>query len=236
MAEINKIFDDLNNSNLGINKEHQLFKEFLEYLNTEKSDKIHFERKIIYFNSGYRSEFSDTFESNKIAAADSNYQAEINHKGGFLLSKDKSFALKYSYIKNSDLQVSLLTSENLIEHNFILFSRKLDKFFISDKFGSFSIGKYENFNLSDFDFAAIEQIDKLQVLKINEEYIVNSGIRSEYNLKITDNFITLIPEPGFRINCCVLVTNKTKDTLNIKDGSVEIPKLLLEDKSLLYLY
>lgn len=236
MAENNKIFDDLNNSNLGINKEHQLFKEFIEYLDLEKSSNRNYGRKIVYFESEYNSGLSETYESFKIAAADSNYQAEINHNGGFLLSKDKSFALKYSYVKNSDLRVTLLTSKKIIEYNFILYSRKLDKYFISDKFGSFSIGKYENFNLSDFGFAAIEPIDKLQIFRINDEYIVNSEIRSEYNIKIADNFISLLPESGVNINSCVLVTNKTKDTLNIRNGLVEIPKLLLEDKSFLYLY
>lgn len=242
MAEKNKIFDDLKNLTSGINKENQLFKEFLNFLETEKSDQSNLDRKIIYFESDFYSDIPEINEPYKLAAADTNQKLHSNQKShsnqmsGFLISKDKSFALKYSYVKNYDLQVSLLTSENIIEHNFILFSRKLDKYFISDKLGNFSIGKYENFNLSEFDFAAIEPFDILQLVRLNNETVVISEKKSDYNLLPNDNFLSLTPLAGLKINSCVLVTNKTKDTLNIKDGSVEIPIILLEDKSLLYLY
>ena len=236
MAENNKIFDDLNNLSSGIKNENQLFKEFLDYLESEKSDQSNCERKIIYFETNDRSDLPEVNEPYKLAAADTDYKANTNQKSGFILSKDKSFALKYSYVENSDLQISLLTSDNIIEQNFILFSRKLDKYFISDKLGNFSIGKYENFNLKEFDFAAIEPIDKLQLLRISNEIIVISENKTNYLLQKNDNFLSLTPETRFKINSCVLITNKTKDTLNIKDSSVEIPNILLEDKSLLYLY
>lgn len=236
MAENNKIFDDLNNLGSGINNENHLFKEFLEFLEAEKTDQSNYERKIIYFGSNESSDLPEVNEPYKLAAADTNYQPNTNQKSGFLLSKDKSYALKYSYVENSDLQISLLTSDNTIEQNFILFSRILNKYFISDKLGNFSIGKYENFNLSEFDFTAIEPIDKLQLLRISNEIIVISDNKINYQLKQNENFISLTPGTRSKINSCVLVTSKTKDTLNIKDSSVEIPNILLEDKLLLYLY
>jgi hypothetical protein len=235
LAEEDKIFDDIHNQRSGITGENQMFKEFLDFFNSESGKNEIFERKVIeFFPLNSASDEANT--TLKLAAADNDLNKPSSLSSGFLLSKDNTFALKYSYVNNSDLKVTLLTAENTIKQEFILYSAKLDKYFISDHQGAFSIGKYDNFRLDDFEFIAIEPRDKIRILKINNNINCLSSSNNEFNITQSKDFTFITPKSDNEIKLGVFITTKSKDSVNIKNGSIEIPNILLEDKSLLYLY
>lgn len=238
MAEINKIFDDISGkSEKQFSQENDLFNELKQNLESHFEDETSNVGRIIQFLP-----FSETGGYNnssivKLAADSGDTFSKKLQSSEFLISKDGKTALKYKVVNKSVLQVDLLSGESNDIDELILYSKKLDRYFVSDLKGNYIIGQYENFQLTDFEFEAIFPFDKIKIFK-------SDGDLSAFSFKETDTSISdksndfIYLEIGSISNTrsAVIITSKTKDFLNISANRVEIPTILLEDRSFIYLY
>lgn len=239
MAENNQIFEDLNGKGDKVFRaEHDLYKELLEFEKAlEAEDKVVISR-IIDFYPDNKVNTRNKKTALRLAAESTDMKvSKLRNKSDFLVSSEGTYALKYSIVENEELQLNLLGESILDPEEFILYSVKLNKYFISNLKGDFLIGQYANFNMTDFDFKAISSIDKVILFRIDNNYTtLPLGSASPEILTVDDSFLRIKIHNVNDISTVVLATSKTKDFVKMNNRIIEIPIILLEDKSLLYLY
>jgi hypothetical protein len=244
VSEKNYIFDELNEKvrkEKGIFKdEGELFREMLEF--EKQRQEAHPPtpspreggKKIIDF---FPVADNDHARLPMKLAAESGIQ-ETQQKSDFLLSGDGKFAIKYSQKENNEIHLMLLADAETNTDDVILYSPKLNKYFISNLDGDFVIGQYSVFDFSQFDFKAIMPLDKIVILKKDNSFSTFSQENSTQPEipEIAAAFLRLkINAPnGFVI--AVLSTSKTRDFLTVQNGIVEIPMMLIDDKGTILVY
>lgn len=238
MTEINKIFDDINNKNgKPFSEENELFEEFNKLNDPHSDNELQNENRMIDFLPYSGIENNKGTKIVKLAADSGDKFSNKLLSQEFLISANGEIALKYKIVNMSVLQIVLLSSNIERSSELILYSRKLDKYFISNLNGDYIIGQYDQFKLTDFEFQAIMPFDKIKLIKVSSG--INAFPTNDSKVLITyksDQFTQLDIQTSSTTIVAIIITSKTKDSLKVSGNLVEIPNVLLENNSLIYLY
>lgn len=240
MEDKNYIFDELTGGKKeGIIGESNFYIEFLDFEKKLKVKKSLIIKNIIEF-SDFTPKTDIEFEKGQRFAADDILERNIiiNRKSDFLLSEDGRFAIKYSKKLNEEIHLTILTETKSYTGEIILYSPSLDKYFVSNSEGDFIIGQYSTLDLKLFKFRALVPFDKIMIIFIKGRISVipyNGYSRPEIT-ENSENHIRINLNISHELNTTVLCTDKTKDLIAAEKCIVSIPKIVLSDKSVLYIY
>lgn len=229
----------MGSKNDSIIEESKLYNELLDFEKELKVEKSLIFKNIIEFSDFIPKTDIEVKKELRFAADDiSGRNISINRKSDFLLSEDGKFAIKYSKKLNEEIHLTILTESRFYNGEIILYSPSLDKYFVSNPEGDFVIGQYSTFDLKLFKFKALVPFDKIMIMFIKGRISVipyNGYSRPE----ITENSETHLKinlNTSHKLNTTVLCTDKTKDLIAGEKNIVSIPKIVLSDKSILYIY
>ncbi len=241
MKEYSKVLDYINSLNGGkIGKsESNLYKELLEY---EKSKSKHqqtlTEGSIEFICSDTRPDFG--FSTVMRLAADSAFKTKefAAGKSDFLVSRDGKYALKYSNKSKDEIQITLLTESELNTADMLLYMSDLNKYYISNAEGDFMLSGYSALNISKLNFTAVNYFEKIVITKYNELYSALSynGYANSEIISISNAIIELRLNCVKAISAAVLFNDNSKDFVNLKNGAIELPVMLLSGKTQVLLY
>lgn len=240
MADKNHIFDEI--SGKGNEQENKLFRELLEFeKESALADKTLLPEKnnIIEFLPQESENIKRGKSLLKLAADSKGLTDEKTGKrSGFITSTDGKYAIKYSQKKDTEIHLTILTEQEHDTNDIILYSPELNKYFISNLEGDFIIGQYAVFDLNSFNFKAFLPLEKLVIIKDNKSYSIFSynGNSKQEILEQTKSFIRLKIQSEKEIKIAAIQTVKTKDFVKMENGVIQIPLILLEDKSQILLY
>lgn len=241
MVDNNKIYEDLNASDGDdIQKnENLLFKELLEFEKLNKRDlpllvNNYIEFILVEQQIGY------SFEPSIKLAADSSVSADekVSKKSEFLLSRDGKYALKYIQKSKEEIFITLLTDNNLDTREMLLYLPDLKKYFVSNSTGDFTVAGYSSLNIGSLNFNAVVCFEKIIISKAGDLFSMVSynNYASPEIIEKSDIFIKVKVNSIKECSVAVLINELNKDFVNSVNGILEIPVMLLRDKTVVLLY
>lgn len=236
MAEKNYIFDDLKGDG-NSDQENELYKELLEFEKDTSDGVSKYNINILDFFAAEEKR-SQAIIPMRLAAESSEPASPKQRKSNFLLSSDESHAIKIAKKENGDVHLTLLSNSENEAEEAVLYVSELDKYFISNLKGDFVIGQYSDFDLNKFHFKAVLPFSKIVILKTGNTFSVFSSdkLLTPEITGIKNSFVLLNINYGKDFSYAVLITKKTKDFMKIKNNVIELPLVLLDNKSSLLLY
>lgn len=236
MAEKNYIFDDLKGDG-NSDQENELYKELLEFEKDTSDGVSKYNINILDFFA-VEEKTSQAIIPMRLAAESSEPVSPKQRKSNFLLSSDESLAIKIAKKENGDVNLTLLSNSENEAEEAVLYVSELDKYFISNLKGDFVIGQYSDFDLNKFHFKAVLPFSKIVILKTGNTFSVFSSdkLLTPEITGIKNPFMLLNINYGKDFSYAVLITKKTKDFMKIKNNVIELPLVLLDNKSSLLLY
>ena len=241
MIDKNKIFEDLNTSDGDDiqKKEHLLYKELLEFEKTNKKDLHPLVNNYIEFIAA-EPNIEYEFKPALMLAADSSASADemVSRKSEFLLSRDGKFALKYLQKSKEEILITLLTENNIDTKEMLLYLPDLKKYYVSNNAGDFSIKGYSSFNIGSLNFNAVLYFDKLFVSKGGDLFSIVSynNYANPEILESDETFLKVRINSIKECSVAVLSNDRNKDFINSGNGILEIPVMLLKEKTVILLY
>jgi len=237
LEDNNYIFDELKSEGKGIQgEENKLFRELLNFEKNERNKSLPVLNSIInFFPAG--SDFKENKQLPVKLAAQSNSKSKLN-KADFLVSEDGNFLIKISKKTGEEVHLSLISENDSNIEDAILFSQELNKYFISNLSNEYVIGQYSSFDLNALNFKAVFPFEKTVLAQKNNSYstISLNNFSNPEIKEITSSFILLNPKAERNIINAVLISSKSKDFLEIKNGLIEIPLILISEKAYILLY
>jgi len=232
------ILDELMGSkNGGMKSEADLFNELLKFEESVKKENRLQTKNVIEFNLT-PSEPDIKLKEKVILAADDLTKIKSDRKSDFIMSQDGKFAIKYTKKLNEEIHLSILSETENLPGEVILYSPELKKYFSSNSSGEFIIGQYSNFDLKLFNFQAIFPFDKIMIIAGRGKFsaVSYNGYTKPKIIDSKDSHLNIIMNSDTVIKTSLLLTDKTKDFTSLSENIVSVPKLILPEKSILYLY
>lgn len=247
MSEENKIFDEINEKD-GLKKEQELFKELQKFEASTllSSDSGMNKINIIDFFPIEEGEKQGEKRKYPLKLAAESSKPNLRNLSHFLISSDGKFAIKYIKRIDEEIHITILCDSDIDTDEILLYSAQLQKYFISNLKSDFVIGQYSSFNLNDFEFKAILPVEKLIIIKKDDFQPDKDDKKNLFSVLSYDNksipevfeksdtILKINTDKNFSI--AVLQTGKTKDFVMVNKQQIEIPMMLLEQKSILLLY
>ncbi|MCE1165043.1 MAG: hypothetical protein LWX07_06550 [Bacteroidetes bacterium] len=233
MIEDNYIFEELENQDSGVlGDEHSLFERLKSYEkdseNTDSGPHI-----IDFLKSEYPER--EKLPALKLAAESSGSDSG-NFKSEFLFSLDGKYALKFTKKLDEEIHIRLISESELNTDEVALYSSELNKYFVSNISGDFIIGQYSKFNPEELNFKALLPKTKLTLLNKEGSITVISDIGAHIENRQTDRFIYLNLENSADFLLAVILSGNSKHIIKIDKDIIEIPSLLITEKSYIFLY
>ncbi len=241
MIDKNKIFEDLNSLDGDDiqKKEHFLYEELLEFEKSKKKDLLPLINNYIEFIPAEPNIECDNKPVLKLAA-DSFASADemVSRKSEFLLSKDGKFALKYLQKNNEEILITLLAEHNIDTSEILLYLPDLKKYYVSNTACDFSVTGYSTLNISTLNFKAVQYFAKFVISKEGDLYSMVSynNYANPEIVESSDTFMKVRINSEKECSVAVLINDKNKDFVNFLNGILEIPIMLLSDKTVILLY
>jgi len=236
LSEKNLILDDIKGAG-GLKQENELFKELLEFEKDVKKKVSNDKNKIIDFFPSAE-ETPQSIVPMRLAAESSESASAHQRKSDFLTSSDGKMAIKYIKKENEEIHITLLSDSEDEMQEVILHLPEIGKYFTSNLKGDFVIGQYSDFNFDKFHFKAVLPMGRIIILKNSDNFTAFSSdkllIPEITGINNSFMFISINYDKDF--SSAVLNTKKTKDFVKIENTVIELPLMLLEDKSSLLLY
>lgn len=237
MEDKNYIFDELKSQGKSIRgEESKLFRELLDFEKKEKNKLLPLINNIIDFYPVESGHLQNIHIPMKLAAQ-SDSGTRLN-KADFLISKDGKFVIKFSRKTDEEIHITLIAENDFNVEDAILFSPELNKYFVSNLSNEYIIGQYSSFDLSALNFKAILPFEKIMLSSLNNSHSIISltNYSTPVIEEITNSFILLNPNARKEFFNAVIISDKSKDFLEIKNGLIEIPLILVSQKMHILLY
>lgn len=237
MKDKNYIYNELKGiGGEGLQSENNLFKELLEFEIQENRKVLPSQNRVIEFHK-----FDESYDANsqipmKLAAESGIGQK--SSKSEFLISGDGKYIIKYSKRSKEEMCLTLLSEDNFVVDDVILYSPELNRYFVSNASNDFIICQYSAISLDKITFNAILPFDEIDVIKKGNSYIALSLTGYSYPeiSAIKSSCLILKPNISHVFRHAVLINNKSKDFLEINGLEIEIPLMLLSEKNRISLY
>jgi hypothetical protein len=160
------------------------------------------------------------------------------HKTEFYYNKEKNIALKITFKKSTQVCASIIADANVDVRKTIIFCRELEKYFIPNDKGEFTIGNFDNFHLHEFNFDFLFPAEEIVIMKFGEDYIPSAAFKKAEadDLLINENFITLKMKSEFNVNAVVFKSGSHMDFAKTENNSILIPRIFLAANMKVYIY
>jgi len=233
LIDNNYIFDEIENEDGGVlGDEHRLFEE-LKSFETNSEDKADLPRIIAF---GKKDNPINNFLPTLKLAADSLPNESDYLKSNFLYSEDGKCALKFTKKLDEEIHIRLISESEFDIDEVVLYSPELNRYFVSNVTGDFIVGQYSKFNPDELKLKALFPKDKITLLRQEEDITAISEPELNIKNRIADKFVYLNLECNKGYLLAVIISRSSKHIIKLENNIVEIPMLLIGEKSLIFLY
>ncbi|MFA5012010.1 MAG: hypothetical protein WC644_08670 [Ignavibacteria bacterium] len=235
----NKILNDINNSGGEIAKEeHNIYKKFLEFRSKYKTENEIADKKIIEFIPVKNEEVNYEPDLRLFAAesATGSHDSEMI-QSNFYVSTDDKYALKCISIAEDELCVNILSDVNSTQE-MILFLPELNKYYLPNVNGEYIISGASAKNLSKVNFKVFLYKEKIKISVSGKSYSllsVNNLTRPDV-IELNTSFLIIKLNGSKNFLKAVMMNDKTREFINYSDDLINVPLLLLDNNSVIYLF
>ena len=235
----NKILNDINNSGGKIeNKEHKLYKEFLDFHLKNKTKADISETKIIEFIPIKNEEVDYEPDLRKYAAESAANGANSGIiQSDFYISADNKYALKCISVSEDELCVSVLSESSSLKE-MLLFLPELNKFYLPNANGEYIVAGASAKNLSKVNFKVYLHKEKIKIYENEKTYSlfsVNNLSKPEVTDK-NDSFLIIKLNAADDFSKAALMNDKVREFIKMENGFVHVPLLLLKENSVIFIF
>ena len=112
----------------------------------------------------------------------------------------------------------------------------MNRYFVSNVTGDFIVGQYAKFNPEELNLKALFPKDKITLLR--QDDVITAISDSELNItnRLTERFVYLNFECNKGYLLAVIISRSSKHIIKLENSVIEIPLLLIGEKSLIFLY
>jgi hypothetical protein len=218
-----------------LKKEEEFFEELTHFNETEEEEKT---ANIISFEPAQVEETRKTNLPMKLAAASESVTETNRTKSDFYYHPSKNIALKITHKNNNQVYATVIAESDMDLTDAVILCKEIEKYSIAGSANEYFIGSYEKFDLKKFNFDMIFPFNKLTIFQTGENhghFLEKPDILIDY-IKTTEDGLKIKLVSKMEIKMVVMKAGSYKDFINIKEGIINIPKVLMEDKIDLMFY
>jgi hypothetical protein len=214
-------------------KEAEAFNEFQKCLELKDEDET--KANIISFTPHHIKSVTAKNHPLKLAAQSEAPGTVTGLTSYFYHHPEKNIALKITVKNGNSVYASIIAEADFDLTDVLVYCIQTDKYFIASAAGEYFIGTYDKFDLSNFSFDLIKPVRKLTLYKAqNFNSAVQNANIQKLEVKTEGILIELSPDAEFKV--IIILTGNYKDFINLKDGFIFIPKVLMNDNIELLFY
>jgi hypothetical protein len=219
-----------------LKKEEEFFNEFQQFSEEEEEESQ--TTNIISFEPSHIEESKKSKLPMKLAAASEAVTETSRIKSDFYYHPSKNIALKIIQKNKNQVYATVIAESDMDLTDAVILCKEIDKYSIAGCTNEYFIGSYDKFDVKKFNFDLIFPFNKLTIFQTGENhghFLEKPDILIDY-IKTTEDGLKIKLVSKMEIKIVVMKAGSYKDFINIKEGIINIPKVLMEDKIDLMFY